>query len=119
MVFQPGDNALTPLRSFDNGDSWQELPAFPRNPDTGGANIFVLPNGSVYAFCYGSASVVYALGNGATRWQVVASLPVGEPLTVQYDANGREVALWAHARQPGGNGVMPGLAYYPLTDIAP
>ncbi len=40
-----------------------------------------------YAFCYGDASVVYALHDGVGNWQTIAPLPDGTPLTVQYDVS--------------------------------
>jgi hypothetical protein len=114
-AFLPSQGILTPLQSVDNGDSWKELPAFPTNPSTAGAAMFALSDGSIYAFCFGDSSVVYALHDGARGWQTIAPLPTGIPLAVQYDAAGHAVALW-------GRGIAPtaalGLEYYPLVGNA-
>lgn len=106
------------MRSDDGGASWRALPSFPVNPTMGGALLFIAPNGAVYAFCFGVADAVYALANGASQWQTVASLPSGYPITVQYDARGHAVALWAGAHEPNGPDT-PGLAYFPLPGSAP
>jgi hypothetical protein len=111
-AFLPAPGILVPLQSVNDGDYWQELPVFPTNPATGGAVMFALPDNSVYAFCYGDANVVYALRPRATRWQSIAPLPTGTPLTVQYDASGQAVALWGRAITPTS---ALGLQYYPLT----
>lgn len=114
-TFLPTPGILAPLLSVDNGDSWEELPAFPTNPSTGGAAMFALSDGSIYAFCFGDVGVVYVLQPGARHWQTVAPLPTGIPLAVQYDASGHAVALW-------GRGIAPtaalGLEYYPLVGSA-
>ncbi|HEY7848772.1 MAG TPA: hypothetical protein VIC27_01845, partial [Ktedonobacterales bacterium] len=82
---------------------------------TGGAAMFALSDGSIYAFCFGDASIVYALRGGVGNWQTIAPLPTGIPLVVQYDATGHAVALW-------GRGIAPtaalGLEYYPLVGNA-
>ncbi|HEX6541216.1 MAG TPA: hypothetical protein VF040_05630 [Ktedonobacterales bacterium] len=104
---------MTLVQSTDNGDSWRELPVLPENSFAGGANLFALPDGTIYAFCYGPASRVYALPAGATTWQAVASLPAGVPLAVQSDAVGHPVALWAQMNPPDIS-TRPGLEYYPL-----
>ena len=98
---------------------WQPLPDFPVNPGTGGAVLFVAPNSAIYAFCFGNADAVYALQNGAPTWQTVVALPSGYPVTVQYDAGGNAVALWAEAHAPNGPNTVPGLAYIPLPANAP
>jgi hypothetical protein len=113
-AFLPTPGILVPLRSDDDGDYWQELPVFPTNPVTGGAVMFALPDNSIYAFCYGNASVAYVLAAGATEWQIVAPLPAGTPVTVQYDASGHAVALWGQAHSLNENGLTPGLEYYSL-----
>ena len=95
------------------------LPDFPVNPGTGGAVLFVAPNSAIYAFCFGNADAVYALQNGAPTWQTVVALPNGYPVTVQYDAGGNAVALWAEAHAPNGPNTVPGLAYIPLPANAP
>ena len=110
-AFLPTPGILVPLRSDDDGDYWQELPVFPADPTTGGAVMFALPDNSIYAFCYGNASVTYVLAAGATKWQVVGPLPAGTPVTVQYDAGGHAVALWGRAINPTS---ALGLEYYPL-----
>jgi hypothetical protein len=84
--------------------------------------MFVLPDDSVFAFCFGNADapdVTYFLRAGANTWQAAAPLPAGTPLTVQYDADGHAVALWglAHNNHPGD--FTPGLEYYPLPASAP
>ena len=107
------------MRSDDGGASWRALPLLPVNPGTGGAVLSISPNGEVYAFCFGGADAVYALQNGASAWQNVASLPLGYPVTVQYDAGGHAVALWAEAHEPNGQETVPGLAYFPLPGNAP
>lgn len=121
-AFLPTPGILVPLRSDDSGDYWRELPVFPTNPATGGAVMFVLPDDSVFAFCFGNADapdVTYFLRAGANTWQAAAPLPAGTPLTVQYDADGHAVALWglAHNNHPGD--FTPGLEYYPLPASAP
>ena len=115
-AFLPTPGILVPLRSDDDGDDWRELPVFPADPATGGAVMFALPDNSIYAFCYGNASVAYVLPAGATKWQVVAPLPAGTPVTVQYDAGGHAVALWGRAINPTA---ALGLEYYPLSGNAP
>lgn len=115
-AFLPAQGILVPLRSDDDGDYWQELPVFPANPATAGAVMFTLPDNSIYAFCYGSASVAYVLPAGATKWQIVAPLPAGTPVTVQYDASGHAVALWGRAINPTA---ALGLEFYPLSGNSP
>ncbi len=110
-AFLPTPGILVPLRSDNDGDSWRELPAFPVDPTTGGAVIFAASDNSVYAFCYGNAGAVYALPAGAATWRLIASLPAGTPMTVQYDAGGHAVALWGRAINPTA---ALGLEYYPL-----
>ena len=110
-AFLPAQGVLVPLKSVNDGDSWQELPPFPTNPSTGGAVMFAAPDDSVYAFCYGDANVVYALRHGAAHWQTIAPLPNGTPVTVQYDAAGHARALWGRANIPTS---ALGLEYYPL-----
>lgn len=107
-------NATVMLRSDDNGSSWQELSTLPRDPESGGVLAVALPDDSVYTFCYGNVNVVYALRDGATEWHLVAPLPAGTPVTVQYDAGGHAVALWGQAHDLNENGPTPGLEYYPL-----
>ncbi|HEY7343500.1 MAG TPA: hypothetical protein VH591_21705 [Ktedonobacterales bacterium] len=118
-AFLPTPGILVPLRSNDNGDYWQELPVFPTNPATGGAAMFVLPDDSVYAFCFANANspdITYALRAGANTWRAIAPLPAGTPVTVQYDSGGRAVALWGRANIPT---TATGLEYYPLTGNSP
>jgi len=113
-AFLPTPGILVPLRSDDNGEYWQELPVFPTNPVTGGSVMFVLPDDSVYAFCFGNADVpdiTYVLRAGANAWQAIAPLPAGTPLAVQYDAAGHAVALWGKENIPT---TATGLEYYPL-----
>lgn len=110
-AFLPKQGVLVPLKSVNDGDSWQNLPSFPTNPSTGGAVMFAAPDDSVYAFCYGDANVVYALRHGATHWQAIAPLPNGTPVTVQYDAAGHAIALWGRANIPTS---ALGLEYFPL-----
>jgi hypothetical protein len=114
--FMPATSQVVPLRSDDEGATWRALPAFPVNPDSGGTVLFALPDGSVYAWCFAPANVVYELSHGATRWHVVAPLSTGIPLAVQVDSSGHAVALW-------GQGIVPtsatGLEYYPLATNAP
>ena len=107
------------MRSDDGGASWRALPSFPVNPTTGGAALFISPQGDVYAFCFGAADAVYALPDGASQWRTVAALPHGYPITVQYDIRGRAIALWAEAHDPNGSETVPGLAYFPLPGSAP
>lgn len=115
-TFESAVSELFIQRSDDGGASWQALPRLPVNPTTGGATLFAAPNGAVYAFCYGQANAVYALGAHATAWQMLAPLPGGTPLTVQYNAQGRAVALWGAAHAANGS---VGLAYFPLPGNAP
>jgi len=110
-AFLPTPGILVPLRSDNNGDYWQELPVFPVDPATGGAVMFALPDNSIYSFCYGNASVAYVLPDGATEWHIVAPLPAGTPVTVQYDAGGHAVALWGKENIPT---TATGLEYYPV-----
>ena len=77
--------------------------------------MFALSDGSIYAFCFADASVVYALRDGANNWQTIAPLPTGIPLAVQYDAAGHAVALWGTRNSP--NAAL-GLEYYPLVGNA-
>jgi hypothetical protein len=119
-VFPQQSPSPTMLRSTDKGAHWQELPTLPSAdilfaPDT----LSVLPDGSIILWSIGPANSVYMLRDGATTWQRVATMPVGTPLTVQYDADGHAVALWglAHNNNPGD--FTPGLEYYPLPDSAP
>jgi hypothetical protein len=107
------------MRSDDGGASWRALPSFPVNPTTGGAALFISPHGDVYAFCFGAADAVYALPDGASQWRTAAALPLGYPITVQYDIRGRAIALWAKAHEPNGPYSIPGLAYFPLPGGAP
>lgn len=114
--FMPATSQVVPLRSDDEGTTWRALPAFPVNPVSGGTVLFALPDGSVFAWCYAPANVVYELSRGATRWHMVAPLSTGIPLAVQVDSSGHAVALW-------GQGIVPtsatGLEYYPLATTAP
>ena len=76
--------------------------------------MFVLPDDSVYAFCFGNADVpdiTYVLRAGANAWQAIAPLPAGTPLAVQYDATGHAVALWGKENIPT---TATGLEYFPL-----
>lgn len=114
-AFLSAPGILVPLRSDDDGDYWRELPVFPADPSTGGAVMFALPDNSIYSFCYGNASVAYVLPVGATEWQIVAPLPTGTPVTVQYDAGGHAVALWGRAINPTA---ALGLEYYPLRNAS-
>ncbi|HKW19851.1 MAG TPA: hypothetical protein VJO13_00645, partial [Ktedonobacterales bacterium] len=115
-AFLPTPGVLVPLRSDDDGDSWRELPAFPANPSTSGAVLFAAPDNTVFAFCYGDAGEVYALPVGANEWRLIAPLPAGTPVTVQYDADGHAVALWGRAINPTA---ATGLEYYPLPVSTP
>lgn len=117
-AFVLSSQTLSVLRSDDNGTSWRALPALPTNPQTGGATLFVLPDYTVVAFCYGPANAVYALRDSTTAWQTIAPLPVGTPLAVQYDANGHAVALWGEAHSRNESDPTRGLEYYPLTGNA-
>jgi len=110
-AFLPTPGVLVPLRSDDDGDSWRELPAFHANPSTSGAVLFAAPDNTVFAFCYGDAGEVYALPAGANTWRLIAPLPAGTPVTVQYDADGHAVALWGRAINPTA---ATGLEYFPL-----
>lgn len=113
-VFFPDSGTMSLVRMASDGPQLQSLPALPVNPATGGASVFMLPDGSIYAFCFGNANVVYALHNEAREWRAVAALPHGAPLTVQYDAAGHAVALWGQAH-PWDNGTLAsGLEYYPI-----
>ncbi|MGE5333496.1 MAG: WD40/YVTN/BNR-like repeat-containing protein [Nitrososphaerota archaeon] len=113
-VFFPDSSTLSLVRMASDGPQLQSLPALPVNPATGGASVFMLPDGSIYAFCFGNANVVYALHNEAREWRAVAALPHGAPLTVQYDAAGHAVALWGQSH-PWDNGTLAsGLEYYPI-----
>lgn len=113
-VFFPDSGTLSLVRMASDGPQLQSLPALPVNPATGGASVFMLPDGSLYAFCFGNANVVYALHNEAREWRAVTALPHGAPLTVQYDAAGHAVALWGQSH-PWVNGTLaPGLEYYPI-----
>jgi hypothetical protein len=118
-TFESAVGALFIQRSDDGGASWQALPRLPVNLSTGGATLFAAPNGAVYAFCYGQANAVYALGAHAAAWQTLAPLPGGTPLTVQYDAQGRAVALWGQALDASGPNAVAGLVYFPLPENAP
>ena len=106
---QPG--LMVVLRSDDDGDHWQELPMLPENPSISGAQFFILPDRTVYAFSFGPSTLVYTLHDGANRWQTVAPMPTGAPITVQHDARGHAVALWGRAIKPTS---AAGLEYYPL-----
>jgi hypothetical protein len=114
--FVSATSQVVPLRSDDEGTTWRTLPAFPVNPGTGGTVLFALPDGSVYAWCFAAASVVYVLSRGATRWHVVAPLSTGIPLAVQVDSGGHAVALWGQSIVPTS---ATGLEYYPLATNAP
>ena len=107
------------LRSDDNGSNWQALPTLPRDPESGGVLAVVMPDNTVYAWSFGPANVVYALPAGATRWQLVAPLPIGDPVAVQYNGSGHAVALWGQSHSLNENGLTPGLEYYPLPASAP
>lgn len=117
--FSSATSTLVVLRSDDNGKGWRALPALPRNPDTGGAELFILPDNSIFAFAFGSANAVYELGNEASGWRTVAPLSTGSPLAVQYNDGGHAVALWGQALDASGPGFTPGLEYYPLRGNAP
>lgn len=112
-------NATVMLRSDDNGSSWQALPALPRDPESGGVLAVAMPDNAIYAWSFGQANVVYALPDGATEWQIVAPLPAGTPVTVQYDAGGHAVALWGQAHDLNENVLTSGLEYYPLPASTP
>lgn len=110
-AFLPTSGVLVPLQSDDGGDYWWELPAFPANPSTGGAVMFAAPDDSIYAFCYGDTTAVYTLRPRSNAWRLIAPLPNGTPVTVQYDASGHAIALWGRADTPTST---LGLEYYPL-----
>lgn len=112
--FSPATGTLVVLRSDDNGEGWRVLPALPRNPDTGGAELVILPDNSIFAFAFGNANAVYELDNGASGWRTVAPLSTGSPLTVQYNDTGHAVALWGQAHDASGSDTTSGLEYYPL-----
>ena len=110
----PDATTMIALRSLDNGTNWSELPLLPENAASGGAELVITPDAGIIAYCYGQASMIYLLPNGATRWQAVAPLPAGAPLTVQYDERGHAVALWGRSHLENESGFTPGLEYYPL-----
>jgi photosystem II stability/assembly factor-like uncharacterized protein len=114
--FMPATSQVVPLRSDDAGATWHNLPAFPVNPNIEGTVLFALPDGSVYAWCFAPANVVYALSRGAPRWHIVAPLSTGIPLAVQPDNSGHAVALWGQSIVPTS---ATGLEYYPLATNAP
>lgn len=119
-VFPQQSPSLTMLRSTDKGVHWQELPALPSTdilfaPD----RLAVLPDGSILLWSIGPANLVYTLRDGATTWQRVATMPVGTPLAVQYDAAGHAVALWGQAHNDNAGDFTPGLEYYPLAASVP
>jgi hypothetical protein len=114
--FSSRTGTLVVLRSDNNGRGWQALPALPRDPTSGGAELFIVPDGSIFAFAFGAANTVYALGAGASSWRTIAALPAGAPLTVQYDNVGHAVALWGESHDASGPVTTAGpLAYYPLS----
>ena len=113
--FMPQTGTLVVLRSDDNGKGWRALPALPRNPATGSAELFILPDSSIFAFTFGDANTIYALQNGADNWRTIAPLPAGSPLTVAWNGAGHALALWGEAHAADGADSMPGLEYFPLS----
>ena len=113
--FSSRTGTMVVLRSDNNGESWQAEPTLPRDPASGGAELFILPDGSIFAFAFGAANTVYALGAGASSWRTIAALPAGSPLTVQWNGAGHAVALWGGAHNADGPSTAAGLAYYPLS----
>ncbi len=112
--FSPEAGRMVVLRSDNNGISWRALPALPRDPETGGAQLIIAPDGSIFAFAFGAANAVYALPAGASGWRTIAPLPVGSPLAVQWNGAGHAVALWGEAHGPDGPDTTPRLEYFPL-----
>ena len=112
--FAPEAGRMVVLRSDDNGTNWRALPALPRDPETGGAQLIIAPDGSIFAFAFGAANAVYALPAGASGWRTIAPLPVGSPLAVQWNGAGHAVALWGEAHEADGPDTTPRLEYFPL-----
>ena len=112
--FAPQAGRMVVLRSDNNGISWRALPALPRDPETGGAQLVIAPDGSIFAFAFGAANAVYALPAGASGWRTIAPLPVGSPLAVQWNGAGHAVALWGEAHEADGPDTTPRLEYFPL-----
>lgn len=106
------------LLSRDNGLDWLALPPFPSYRTTC-AQAYVTPDASMYVWCNAPTNVVYALRSSVDNWQVVAPVSSGAAVTVQYDADGHAVALWALAGGVSPDGRLPGLQYYPLQTNAP
>lgn len=113
-AFLPQSGVTVVLRSDDNGAHWHELPTLPRNPESASVSAFVAPDNTIYAWSDG-ASDIYVLGKGATRWEIVAPMPDGDPTTVQVNATGHAVALWGQAQNAPTNPNTADLEYYPLT----
>jgi hypothetical protein len=113
-IFLPQSSVTEILQSDDFGSSWRELPALPRDPETGGILTVVLPDDTIYTWVFGQANAVYALQGNATSWHTLAPLPAGTPLVVQNDAGGDAIALWGQAHDFSENPSPPGLEYYPL-----
>jgi hypothetical protein len=79
----------------------------------------VTPDGSMYVWCNAPTNVVYALRSSVDNWQVIAPVSPGTAVTVQYNADGHAVALWALAGGVSSDGRPPGLQYYPLQTNVP
>jgi hypothetical protein len=106
------------LLSRDNGLDWLALPPFPSYRTTC-AQAYVTPDGSMYVWCNAPTNVVYALRSSVDNWQVIAPVSPGTAVTVQYNADGHAVALWALAGGVSSDGRPPGLQYYPLQTNVP
>jgi hypothetical protein len=110
--------------SLDAGQTWRKLPVKPSGVPGFGA-FSVTPDGSVVATSQRQGMVdhpdnrVFLARPGATQWSVVATLPANGFLqTVQCDASGRPIALWAsYATDDRGTAWL--LLSHPLSSETP
>jgi hypothetical protein len=87
--------------SLDAGQTWRKLPVKPSDVSGFGA-LYMAPDGSVIATSQRLGMVdrpdnrVFLARPSATQWSVAATLPPNSALeTIQWDASGHPIALWA------------------------